>query len=623
MLINVTMEEHEKAHLILVKPTSAAQGAQHGTFLKLTTSEPCQQKFQIPYNTKRDLGYKTLVGLNEQRKDDDVENSLCDVTLVIEGKRIHAHRAVLAVHSEYFRAMFTLGMMESRTKEVEMHNTTHTALSAAIEFMYTGAFLIWQEDLKDVLSTACMLQLDSLIELCRVELTNYLDVSNCLGMYKFAEIFSLAQLQDKAEDLIKRCFYSVVKEEEFVELDAALLAKIVSWDGLNLGATATEDDVVQAVVRWYKHNLRERMADVISVFKQLRLQQVSDSVLSQLKNDTDLSHNKDITELLNSNNPSQEPRSFSHHIYAIGGYRQSRTGGQTPQAKSIEVLNTYTKDWQYCGPLPKCLEPETLLTLNGKLLMSKLNKNKDQGEKWELCSYNSVTNIWKIEHDLQGLTSWLSWQQSGIELKSFVKAFDQKNKLLYFCGSLFQRVGAPCRRVFRYDLKNKVVKELPSLPESRFHHGAIVFNDKLYVIGGNDWENSAKDTTYVLDPGAESWLTKRPMNIPRVGVGLAVIDGHIYAVGGTNMMARQRSAERYDPVTDQWTSIANMVVPRAFHGMASAGGKIYAFGGKSYSQDAGARLVLQGSECYNKDADKWTSIGQMSQPHWRLATCIL
>ena len=45
--------------------------------------------------------------------------------------------------------------------------------------------------------------------------------------------------------------------------------------------------------------------------------------------------------------------------------------------------------------------------------------------------------------------------------------------------------------------------------------------------------------------------------------------------------------------------------------------------GKSYSQDAGARLVLQGSECYDKATDKWTVIGQMRQPHWRLVTCVL
>ncbi len=57
----------------------------------------------------------------------------------------------------------------------------------------------------------------------------------------------------------------------------------------------------------------------------------------------------------------------------------------------------------------------------------------------------------------------------------------------------------------------------------RFHHGAIVFNSRLYVIGGNDWENSAKDSTFMLEPGAESWVTKQPMHIPRVGVGLAIV----------------------------------------------------------------------------------------------------
>ena len=56
-----------------------------------------------------------------------------------------------------------------------------------------------------------------------------------LGMYKFAEMFSLVQLREKSEDLIKRSFHSVVKEEEFLDLDAASLAKIIDWEGLNLG----------------------------------------------------------------------------------------------------------------------------------------------------------------------------------------------------------------------------------------------------------------------------------------------------------------------------------------------------------------------------------------------------
>ena len=118
--------------------------------------------------------------------------------------------------------------------------------------------------------------------------------------------------------------------------------------------------------------------------------------------------------------------------------------------------------------MPKSLEPETTLTLDGKLLMGKCIKSKEDGNTWEICSYNPVTNIWKVEHELEGLTSWLTWHQSGIELKTFVKVYDEENKVLYFCGSLLQRVGAPCRKVFQFDLVRKAVKELPSLPESRY-----------------------------------------------------------------------------------------------------------------------------------------------------------
>uniref|UniRef100_A0ABI7WXX7 BTB domain-containing protein n=1 Tax=Felis catus TaxID=9685 RepID=A0ABI7WXX7_FELCA len=103
-----------------------------------------------------------LAALNQQRSD----GILCDVTLIAEEQKFHAHKAVLAACSDYFRAMFSLCMVESGADEVSLHGVTSLGLKQALEFAYTGQILLEPGVIQDVLAAGSHLQLLELLNLC-------------------------------------------------------------------------------------------------------------------------------------------------------------------------------------------------------------------------------------------------------------------------------------------------------------------------------------------------------------------------------------------------------------------------------------------------------------------------
>ncbi len=69
-----------------------------------------------------------------------------------------------------------------------------------------------------------------------------------------------------------------------------------------------------------------------------------------------------------------------------------------------------------------------------------------------------------------------------------------------------------------------------------------------------------------------------PLN-PIFILGVSVMNGLVYAVGGFNGSLRVRTVDVYDPIKDMWSSIASMEARRSTLGSAILNGMIYAVGG--------------------------------------------
>jgi len=115
----------------------------------------------------------------------------------------------------------------------------------------------------------------------------------------------------------------------------------------------------------------------------------------------------------------------------------------------------------------------------------------------------------------------------------------------------------------------------------------------------------------------DSWATKVPMQQARSGLGVAAVNGKIYAIGGVisggfvpsspgsavyagkTPVDVTGSNEEYDPETDTWTYKAAMPTPRAVFAIAVYQNKIYCLGGKTSNSYTGV------NEVYDPATDTW------------------
>jgi N-acetylneuraminic acid mutarotase len=135
--------------------------------------------------------------------------------------------------------------------------------------------------------------------------------------------------------------------------------------------------------------------------------------------------------------------------------------------------------------------------------------------------------------------------------------------------------------------------------EARSNLGVAVVNGKIFAIGGAG-KGGFHSFNEEYDPATNSWKFKAPMPTPRSSFAIAVCQNKIYCTGGyTAGFSATDVNEVYDPATDTWETKAPLQTSTLNVQANVVNGKIYLIGGNSNGTQ---------NQVYDPETDSWTTM---------------
>jgi N-acetylneuraminic acid mutarotase len=161
-----------------------------------------------------------------------------------------------------------------------------------------------------------------------------------------------------------------------------------------------------------------------------------------------------------------------------------------------------------------------------------------------------------------------------------------------------------------YDPATNTWTQKAPMPTSRDGFGTVVYQNKIYCIGGRTlWKNSENATraNEVYDTETDRWQTKTAMPTARYGIQANEVDGKIYLIGGwiqsesSSIADESAQTEIYDPLTDAWTTGSPMLTAVGGYASAVMDGKIYVISGV-----ASGSTKTNLTQIYDPKTDRWS-----------------
>lgn len=234
-----------------------------------------------------------------------LSETFSDITLIVDGHRLPAHRVLLAARSDYFRALLYGGMKESSETDIEIKVSSLQAFKYLLKYLYCGHIQLKsfkEETILEIFSLSHEYGFVELENAISDFLKNTLSIRNVCVIYDTANLFQLSQLAEVCRTFIDRQALEVIRSEAFFSLSIVTLKDIIKRDSF----CAPEIDIFRAVCEWAKRNSSHSSEVVKEIISCIRLPLISTNDLLSVVRNSGLVDPDDILDAIDAKNQSRD-----------------------------------------------------------------------------------------------------------------------------------------------------------------------------------------------------------------------------------------------------------------------------------------------------------------------------